>query len=177
MPEVIRFSWGTSLLGDFMIAMSDCGLVALEMSSHHTSTEQKLFARFCEADIIQSPGGLRGVVERVNRAIEEPGFDPAIPLDLRGTTCEAEIWSMLRAILAAEMTNCGSLVTKLETHDVREVKAAIASNPIAILIPCHRVSSFDGTAGATSASANCSRANGNSAPAGTPEGWYFASDL
>jgi AraC family transcriptional regulator, regulatory protein of adaptative response / methylated-DNA-[protein]-cysteine methyltransferase len=42
MREIIRFAWGISSLGDFMVAMSDRGLVTLEFSSRHSAMEEAL---------------------------------------------------------------------------------------------------------------------------------------
>jgi AraC family transcriptional regulator, regulatory protein of adaptative response / methylated-DNA-[protein]-cysteine methyltransferase len=139
MHEVIHFAWGTSSLGDFMVAMSDKGLVALEFSANHSATEDALRIRFPEADVIHSQGGLADILEKVARTLEAPGFDPAIPLDLRGTPYEIEVWSILRTIPAGEMTSYGALAAKLGTRDAREVTEAITCNPIAVLVPCHRV--------------------------------------
>jgi AraC family transcriptional regulator of adaptative response/methylated-DNA-[protein]-cysteine methyltransferase len=144
MREMIRFAWGISSLGDFMVAMSDKGLVALEFASDHSATEQALHARLPEADVTNSQQDLNDVLEGVRRAIEEPGFDPTIPLDLRGTPYELEVWSMLRAIPVGETTNYGALAAKLGTRDARDVTEAIAHNPIAVLVPCHRVIKKDG---------------------------------
>jgi AraC family transcriptional regulator, regulatory protein of adaptative response / methylated-DNA-[protein]-cysteine methyltransferase len=145
MREIIHFAWGISSFGDFMVAMSDKGLVALEFSSNHPATEGALRIRFPEADVIDSQQGLIDVLERVNRAIEEPGFDPAVPLDLRGTPYEVEVWSMLREIPVGKTTNYGALAAKLGTRDAREVTEAIACNPIAVLVPCHRVVKKNGS--------------------------------
>src|SRR6266436_9012583 len=145
MREIIRFAWGISSLGDVMMAMSDRGLVTLEFSSHHSAMEDALRVRFPEADVIDGQGGLSDVLEKVNRAIEEPGFDPAVPLDLSGTPYEVEVWSMLRAIPVGETTNYGTLAAKLGTRDARGVTEAIACNPIAVLVPCHRVIKKDGS--------------------------------
>ena len=145
MRENIRFAWGISSLGDFMVAMSDKGLVALEFSSNHAATEDALRIRFPDADVIDGQQGLSDVLERVNRAIEEPGFDPAVALDLRGTPYEVEVWSMLRAIPVGETTSYGALAAKLGTRDARGVTEAIACNPIAVLVPCHRVIKKDGS--------------------------------
>jgi AraC family transcriptional regulator of adaptative response/methylated-DNA-[protein]-cysteine methyltransferase len=145
MREIIRFAWGISSLGDFMMAMSDNGLVAMEFSSNRAATEHALHVRFQEADVIDSQQELSDVLEAMRRAIEEPGFDPAIPLDLRGTPYELEVWSMLRAIPVGETTNYGALAAKLGSRDARDVTEAIACNPIAVLVPCHRVIKKDGS--------------------------------
>lgn len=144
MREIIRFAWGTSSLGDFIVAMSDRGVVTLEFSSHRAAQEDALRVRFAEADVIDSQEDLADVVEKARRAIEEPGFDPAVPLDLRGTPYEVHVWSMLRAIPAGETTNYGALAARLGTRDAREVTEAIACNPVAVLVPCHRVIKKDG---------------------------------
>jgi len=145
MREIIRLARGSSSLGDFMVATSDQGLVALEFSSSHAESEDALRARFPEAEIVGDQQGLSDVLEKVHRAVEEPGFDPVIALDLRGTPYEVEVWSMLRAIPVGETTNYGALAAKLGTRDAREVTEAIARNPIAVLVPCHRVVKKDGS--------------------------------
>jgi len=145
MREIIRFAWGTSSLGDFMVAMSDKGLVSVEFGSDQSSMEEVLHARFPEADVIDSQDGLTDVLEKVGRALERPGFDPAVPLDLRGTAYEISVWAMLCAIPLGETTNYGALAANLGTRDAREVTEAIACNPIAVLVPCHRVIKKDGS--------------------------------
>jgi AraC family transcriptional regulator of adaptative response/methylated-DNA-[protein]-cysteine methyltransferase len=145
MSETIRLAWGISSLGEFMVAMSGKGLVAVEFGPDHDATEEALRARFANADIIANQQELRNIIERVGQAIEEPALDPAAPLDLRGTPYEIGVWSMLRAIPAGETTNYGALAAKLGTRDAREVTDAIARNPIAVLVPCHRVIKKDGS--------------------------------
>jgi AraC family transcriptional regulator of adaptative response/methylated-DNA-[protein]-cysteine methyltransferase len=107
--------------------------------------EEELSVRFPEADVIHRQKDLADVLEKVKRAIEEPGFDPAVPLDLRGTPYEIGVWSMLREIPAGETMNYGALAAKLGTRDAREVTDAIGRNPIAVLVPCHRVIKKDGS--------------------------------
>jgi AraC family transcriptional regulator of adaptative response/methylated-DNA-[protein]-cysteine methyltransferase len=127
-----------------MVAVTDKGIIALEFGSHHVATEDALRARFPEACVVSNQDGLTGVIEMVKRAIKEPGFDAAVPLDLRGTPYEVGVWSMLRAIPVGETTNYGALAAKLGTRDARKVTEAIARNPIAVLVPCHRVIKSDG---------------------------------
>lgn len=124
MREIIRFAWGVSSLGDFMVAKSDKGLVAVEFSSRRAAMEDALRVRFPEADVINSQEELTDVLKKVARAIEEPGFNPGVPLDLRGTPFEIGVWSMLRAIPLGETTNYGALAAKLGTRDAREVTEA-----------------------------------------------------
>jgi hypothetical protein len=64
MREVIRFAWGNSSLGEFMVATSDRGLVAVEFSADRPSMEDALRARFPDAEVV------RDVLEIVVAAME-----------------------------------------------------------------------------------------------------------
>lgn len=128
-----------------MVAMSNKGVVAIEFNSRHAATECALRVRFTEADVLDGQLDLMNVIELVRRAIEEPGLEPGLPLDLRGTSYEINVWKMLRSISAGETTNYGGLAAELGTRDARDVTEAIAKNPIAVLVPCHRVIKKDGS--------------------------------
>jgi AraC family transcriptional regulator of adaptative response/methylated-DNA-[protein]-cysteine methyltransferase len=145
MREIIRYAWGKSSLGDFIIAMSAKGIVTMEFSSYHSAMEDVVRFRFPEADVIDSQESLSDVLEKVARVIEEPGLDSGVTLDLRGTAYEIGVWSMLREIPVGETTNYGALAAKLGTGDARAVTEAIGSNPIAVHVPCHRVVKKDGS--------------------------------
>ena len=68
-----------------------------------------------------------------------------IALDLRGTPYEIQVWNLLREIAVGETTSYGALAAKLGTRDARDVTVAISTNPVAILVPCHRVIKKDGS--------------------------------
>ncbi|GCE05249.1 methylated-DNA--[protein]-cysteine S-methyltransferase [Dictyobacter aurantiacus] len=64
----------------------------------------------------------------------------AIPVNTGGTTFQQQVWSALRAIPAGTTTTYGQLATRLGKPTAsRAVGAANALNPIAIVLPCHRV--------------------------------------
>jgi AraC family transcriptional regulator, regulatory protein of adaptative response / methylated-DNA-[protein]-cysteine methyltransferase len=145
MREIIRFAWGISSLGDFVVAMSEKGVVALEFSSMHTAMEDALRIRFPDADLERSQEDLAGIMEVVAGAIDDPARGCDLSLDLRGTAYEVRIWLMLREIPAGETTTYSALAAKLGTKDARDVAAAIANNPVAVIVPCHRVIKKDGS--------------------------------
>jgi AraC family transcriptional regulator, regulatory protein of adaptative response / methylated-DNA-[protein]-cysteine methyltransferase len=145
MREIIRFAWGISSLGDFVVATSDKGIVALEFSSSRTAMEDALRIRFPDAKLERSQEKLAEVMVAVAGVIDDPSADCDLPLDLRGTSYEMKAWHMLREIPAGETTSYGALAAELGTRDAREVTAAIASNPIAVIVPCHRVIKKDGS--------------------------------
>jgi AraC family transcriptional regulator of adaptative response/methylated-DNA-[protein]-cysteine methyltransferase len=145
MCETIRYAWTQTSLGDLIAAVSSRGLVALEFASNHTAAEDALRARFPTAALVENSQALADLLMVLTRAVEEPGFDPAVPLDLRGTPYEIAVWSMLRTLPAGETTSYGALAARLGSRDAREVTEAIAHNPIAVLVPCHRIIKKDGS--------------------------------
>jgi AraC family transcriptional regulator, regulatory protein of adaptative response / methylated-DNA-[protein]-cysteine methyltransferase len=145
MSNRIRYAWGSSSLGNFIAATSDHGLVAFEFGEPDAAMVDALRMRFAEASIEPDPAGLAGIIQTLAHLVDDPSQDPGIPLDMRGSDYQKQVWTMLREIPAGETTNYGSLAAKLGTRDAREVTDAIGSNAIAILIPCHRVIKKDGS--------------------------------
>ncbi|WNJ93795.1 methylated-DNA--[protein]-cysteine S-methyltransferase [Bosea sp. 685] len=145
MRDIIRFAWGKSTLGDCLVATSTKGLVAFEFASQRPAMEAALHARFPDAEIDSDASGLAELAGTIAQLVKQPGLAPDIPLDLRGTPYEINVWQMLRDIPVGETTHYGALAARLGTRDARDVTKAIAANPIAILVPCHRVLRKDGS--------------------------------
>jgi AraC family transcriptional regulator of adaptative response/methylated-DNA-[protein]-cysteine methyltransferase len=65
---------------------------------------------------------------------------PALPLDLRGTPFQMRVWLTLMSIKIADKTTYGQLAQRLGApRAARAVARACATNPIAVVVPCHRV--------------------------------------
>jgi methylated-DNA-[protein]-cysteine S-methyltransferase len=63
-----------------------------------------------------------------------------IPLDLRGAPFEQRVWTALQGIPAGQTTSYGAIAKALDAPGAsRAVGAANGANPIAIIVPCHRV--------------------------------------
>ena len=69
-----------------------------------------------------------------------------VPLDMRGAAFEKRVWSALRAIPPGETTSYGAIANALGSAGAsRAVGAANGANPIAIIVPCHRVIGSSGS--------------------------------
>ena len=69
-----------------------------------------------------------------------------LPLDMRGAAFEMRVWTALRAIPPGETTSYGAIARALGSASAsRAVGAANGANPIAIVVPCHRVIGANGT--------------------------------
>ncbi len=93
------------------------------------------------------PAALR---EAVLTALDTPATAPVMPLPLApmGTPWQQRVWDALRALPAGGTITYGALAHRLGLpHAARAVASACAANPLAVLIPCHRVVAADGSLG------------------------------
>jgi methylated-DNA-[protein]-cysteine S-methyltransferase len=68
------------------------------------------------------------------------GSEPPLPLDLRGTEFELDVWRALVAIPPGSTVTYGALARDLGRPDAaRAVGMAVGANPVSLLVPCHRV--------------------------------------
>ena len=120
--------------------------------------------RFPAAEIIAEDAGLAAWARRIVQFITAPGPIPDLPLDIQGTTFQAQVWRALQKIplgKTADYTEIAAAVGRPEA--VRAVAQACAVDSVALLVPCHRVIRRDGTLGGyrwgSRKSANCSPAS------------------
>jgi O-6-methylguanine DNA methyltransferase len=72
----------------------------------------------------------------------------ALPLDVLGTPFQLDVWQALRTIPAGERRTYGQIAATLgNAKGARAVARACAANPVALVIPCHRVVRGDGGSG------------------------------
>jgi AraC family transcriptional regulator, regulatory protein of adaptative response / methylated-DNA-[protein]-cysteine methyltransferase len=146
MPETIRYAWGPSSLGEFLCAASACGLVSLEFGKRDSALAAILQRRFPGAALVEDPATLQEVVEKAASLIEHPAQHARLPVDLRGSDFERQVWCTLQEVPAGGTTSYGELASRLGVPRLaKEVGEACASNSIAVVIPCHRVLRKDGS--------------------------------
>jgi AraC family transcriptional regulator of adaptative response/methylated-DNA-[protein]-cysteine methyltransferase len=105
----------------------------------------ELARRFPAAHIADGGNAMANELAGVCRQIENPGSDFDMPLDIRGTPFQQRVWDALRQIPAGSTQSYSDIANSLGLPgSVRAVAGACAANPIAIVIPCHRVIRTDG---------------------------------
>ena len=68
-----------------------------------------------------------------------------LPLDLRGTEFQRKVWRALLRIDAGQTSSYGAIAREVGSpRAVRAVGGAVGRNPIAVIVPCHRVLGGDG---------------------------------
>jgi len=88
----------------------------------------------------------REVAHQLKAYFRNPAYRFELPMAVRGTPFQRRVWSALKAIPAGERRTYGALARKLGSSP-RAVGGACRTNPIPIIIPCHRVVSATGPGG------------------------------
>lgn len=86
------------------------------------------------------------VVRQLQGYFEDPGRCFSVPLRLHGSPFQRRVWQALRELPAGTTISYGALASRLSTA-ARAIGAACRSNPIPIIIPCHRVTAAAGMGG------------------------------
>jgi len=141
----IRFALGRCTLGAILVAASDKGVCAIQLGDDADALLRDFQDRFRRANLIGSDVAFERLVAQVVGFVETPAVGLDLPLDVRGTAFQQRVWRALRAIPAGTTTSYGEVARRIGApRAVRAVARAIADNPIAVAIPCHRVVASDG---------------------------------
>jgi len=145
--ESIRF--GTTRLSDdalgvLLVACTDRGVCAVRLGGSARAVEEELRRELPRAEIVRDDAAL-GEALRAIAASVETGVDAKLPFDLRATSFQLRVWSALRSIPRGKTWTYRDLARSIgEPRSVRAVARACASNPAAVVVPCHRVVRGDG---------------------------------
>jgi len=141
----IRFAVGQCSLGAILVASTERGVCAIFLGDDPDELLRQLQDRFPRADLVGGEAAFEKLVARVVGFIEAPAVGLDLPLDVRGTAFQQRVWRALCAIPAGSTTSYGEVARRIGApRAVRAVARAIAGNPIAVAIPCHRVVASDG---------------------------------
>jgi AraC family transcriptional regulator of adaptative response/methylated-DNA-[protein]-cysteine methyltransferase len=149
LEQSIRFAIGRCSFGEVLVAASTRGLCALLLGDDAAALLRELQQRFPHAQLLGADRAFDRLVAAVIGLVEHPGPEAlALPLDLRGTAFQHRVWNALRRIPAGSTVSYAQLARRIGLpRGARAVAGAVAANPVAILVPCHRVVRTDGTAG------------------------------
>jgi len=138
--EKIRFAVGQSSLGSVLVASSDQGICAIQMSDDPDELVRQFQDQFASAELIGDDPEFASHVATVIGFIEAPGTGLDLPLDLRGTAFQHRVWQALRDIPAGTTMTYSEIAARIGSpRAVRAVAHACATNRVAVAIPCHRV--------------------------------------
>ena len=143
----IRYGIHPSPFGQCLIMRTDRGVCGLAFTSASRSGEAlaELVRGFEAATFVENANATAGIARTI---FEGAAGGDAISLHLRGTPFQIKVWRALLAIPPGCVTSYGDLARRIGApRGSRATGTATASNPVAWIIPCHRVIRASGVLG------------------------------
>ena len=143
---MIRYSFYPSIFGDVLIADDATYLCWISFADDKDSSLQELQNKYRSSELIQESSELQKIALGCISNKWENIFN--IPIHLHGTQFQQDVWAELQKIPLGQTKTYKQIAEAIgHPKAVRAVWSAIGANPIAIIIPCHRVVSSDGSLG------------------------------
>lgn len=144
----ISYIISQSKLGYFLVAMTHKGICALKLGDDRGELEKLLYAQFNQAKIEPNQFTHPEWIEEITNYTAGKSTSLNLPLDIQGSTFQMQVWQALQKIPPGETrtyTDIAKVIGK--PNAVRAVGSACGANPVALVIPCHRIVRSDGGLG------------------------------
>ena len=143
--EEIVYTILDSHLGQLLVAATKTGLVAVRIGNESQLVDE-VRAEFPLAKLWRDDALLAPASRTVLAATRGIADLRNIPLDIAATAFQARVWSALQVIPSGETRSYAEVAAMIgEPRAIRAVARACAANPVALVIPCHRVVRSDGS--------------------------------
>ena len=138
-----------SPLGALLVAATGKGICSVKLGDNPSALLKDLQAEFPAADFQEGEKALRGWLGLVLEYLEGERLGLDLPLDIQATAFQRRVWRMLQSIPYGETRSYQQMALDigLTGNASRAVGNACASNPVALVIPCHRAVRKDGSLG------------------------------
>lgn len=142
----VKYGYADSPFGRVLTGLTDRGLCGLTFTDKRDDQDavSRLKRRWPGATLVRESGAARDIARRVFGK-EEGG---RLTLDLKGTNFQIKVWEALLRIPSGTLVTYGDVARAIgHPRAHRAVGTAVGANPIAYLIPCHRVIKSTGAFG------------------------------
>ncbi|HBL31016.1 MAG TPA: bifunctional DNA-binding transcriptional regulator/O6-methylguanine-DNA methyltransferase Ada [Acidobacteria bacterium] len=147
----IRFATTECPLGRLLVAVTDRGVCAVTLGDSDEGLVAGLAREYPRAALEPAEAGAADLSSRIEAVLGYlEGTSPhlALPLDVQATAFQERVWKALQEIPSGTTRTYGEVAAALgQPQAARAVAGACAANPVALVIPCHRVVRGDGDSG------------------------------
>jgi AraC family transcriptional regulator, regulatory protein of adaptative response / methylated-DNA-[protein]-cysteine methyltransferase len=138
--STVRYGFHSTPFGEALLAISAQGICALSFVDDGGRAEAlaSVGRRWPSAALVEDDEGTRGMMASIfSRA---SGADSEIRVDAKGTDFQRMVWDALRELPRGSVTTYQDIARRIgKPGAARAVGSAIGRNPVAFVIPCHRV--------------------------------------
>jgi AraC family transcriptional regulator of adaptative response/methylated-DNA-[protein]-cysteine methyltransferase len=132
-------------LGRLLVAATERGICMVSLGESDGDLEAELRKDYGEAAIERDDEALARWVRAVFDLIEGTHPHAELPLDIRATAFQWQVWTRLKAIPRGETRSYQEIAAELgKPGAARAVGRACATNPVSLIVPCHRAIGADG---------------------------------
>ena len=121
-------------------------LLGLKLNLTHATVEGIEFVIGQQQTFCQSEPFTKHVVCQIEAYFSDPTKKIALPITIKGTEYQQKVWQALKAIPCGRVLTYGQLAAELKSSP-RAVGAACRTNPVPLIVPCHRVVAKTGYGG------------------------------
>ena len=144
----IHYSAVPTSLGLLLVAVTERGICSASLGDNEASLVELLRKEYPKASLARTSDADDRLIDAVVAYVEGRVPAQALPLDLRATAFQWQVWRALQRIPEGATRSYQAIAKELgRPTAARAVARACASNRIAVLIPCHRVVRGDGGLG------------------------------
>lgn len=145
---MIRYSITPSAVGKVLVAASDKGVCTVSMGDSDAELERSLHDRFPSDEIRKDTAGMSPVAALVKDMIIGKSLPGGLKFDLQGTDFQKKVWKELLRIPSGKTRSYAEIAARIgHPNAYRAVANACGANPVAIVVPCHRVIASGGKIG------------------------------
>jgi len=144
----INYALAESPLGRLLVAATNKGVCSVMLGDSDATLKANLSREFPAAQIQHDEKPLQSSLKSIVDYLKNKTPHLDLPLDIRATAFQRQVWQQLRAIPYGETHSYSEVARAIgQETAVRAVARACATNPVALVIPCHRVIREDKTLG------------------------------
>ena len=144
----MRYTLVDCPLGRLLVATTERGICAVELGDTDAMLEAALHKEYSAASIQYDSTILDQEVQLILRHLNGEQQHLDLPLDIQATAFQCRVWQELRTIPYGETRSYNDVAVSLgDANKARAVAQACAANPVALIVPCHRVVREDNSFG------------------------------
>lgn len=142
----VNYSFAETPFGTILVASTPKGICHLAFSDDREEALNTLYAKFPRAAFRQMTDMMQQNALRI--FTQDWSMPGQIKLHLKGTEFQLKVWETLLKIPVGQLATYGTVARRLDHPKAsRAVGSAVGDNPVAFLIPCHRVIQSSGVIG------------------------------
>jgi AraC family transcriptional regulator of adaptative response/methylated-DNA-[protein]-cysteine methyltransferase len=146
--ETVNYTIASTSIGHVLVAATSRGVCSVRLGADVDALERGLREEFFRADLRRTDAALSSLLRPIVDSIDADAPDPRLPLDVRATAFQARVWRELQRIPRGKTCSYEEVARRVgRPGGARAVARACATNPVALVVPCHRVVRSDGSAG------------------------------